>query len=112
MDLPMRKRIAIAAGAFSLLLAFFVAGVFIYDASQSDRIANGVYIGSVNLSGLDTKVASQKLHAQFLKPLGEPIVARFKHASFTLTPKQAEVSADVSAMVDEAIKVSRAGTIV
>ncbi|HEX2087832.1 MAG TPA: L,D-transpeptidase/peptidoglycan binding protein [Solirubrobacteraceae bacterium] len=108
----MRSPLFIAVAAFLTLLILGSAAVFAYDASRDDKIADGVRVGGILLGGLDDEEARRKLESELLAALREPVVVRARKRSFRLPAERAKVSADVEAMVDEALERSREGGIV
>src|SRR5215211_17482 len=77
------------------------------DRANSDRIADGVRVGDVNLGVLTTDQARHRLRARLAKPIEKPVTATFEEQDFTLTPDQAKLRADVDGMVDAAFDASR-----
>jgi lipoprotein-anchoring transpeptidase ErfK/SrfK len=88
---------AIAVGAYAL------------DRANSDKIADGVRIGGVNVGGLSADQAQHRVHARLVKPLDKPVTVTFEDKKFTLSPDQLQVHADVNGMVDTALSASRSG---
>ena len=104
-----RSFIAVATLLF-LLIAGSVA-VYAYDASNEDRVANGIRIAGVQVGGLDAADARQKLRRKLQVPLEKPIVVEHGKKRFTLSTEDAAVKADVGGMVDEAVAASRGGNL-
>jgi lipoprotein-anchoring transpeptidase ErfK/SrfK len=84
-----------------------VVGYF-YAHSESDVLAAGIRLGSVELGGLSAPAAQVKL-AHAYRPLTRPLVLRYGGDRFVLTASQANVSVDISALVDRALALSRRG---
>jgi lipoprotein-anchoring transpeptidase ErfK/SrfK len=107
----MRDRSFIVVASFLGFLLAGAAGLFAYDSSRDNRIAEGVRVGGVDVSGMTATDARQHLSTSLLAGLREPIVVRSTGHSFRLTPAQAGAVYDVDGMVDEAIRASRRGNI-
>lgn len=97
-----------------LLLAMVAgaAGVYLYDSSNEDRIAEGATVAGVPVGGLTTAAARAEVQEQVAAPLERPIVIRRGGRRFTLSAEDADVSADVGGMVDEALRESREGSVI
>ncbi len=65
----MRTKTSIAALIAAVLLVVVVGGAYAYDSSQKDKIADGVTIGGVDVSGLDEEEAAAKVHRKLVAPL-------------------------------------------
>ena len=107
----MRSPTFIAVAAFIALLIAGSVAVWAFDASREDRIAEGVRVGGIMVGGMDREAARAKLGDELLHPLKAPVVVRTADRRFRLTAAQSKVSADVDAMVDEAIERSRKGNV-
>ncbi len=102
-----RVQIALAAGLGALLL--LAVGAYALDRANSDKIANGVRVGDVDVGGLSTDQARKRLHAHLAKPLEKPVTVTFEGTKYTLSPDRLELHADVDGMVDAAVAASRSG---
>ncbi len=96
-----------------LLLALIAGagGVYAYDSSNSERMAEGVTVAGVPVGGMTTSEARAEVQEQVAAPLNRPIVIRRGEQRFTLSAQDADVSADVGGMVDEALRASREGNV-
>lgn len=101
------KSIAIIASVAVVLLG--IAGVFVYDSSRADVIANGVSIGPVDVSGLSRDDARTRLQQRLVEPLNTTLVIGARNETFPLSAREAHIEVDVDAMLDAAIQRSRAG---
>jgi lipoprotein-anchoring transpeptidase ErfK/SrfK len=101
----------IAVAAFLALLLVGAVGVYAYDHSREDEIAEGVTVGGVAVGGLDRAAAARKLRRELLDPLAEPVVVKAGEKRFRLGGKEARVGANIEAMVDDAIAAGRSGSI-
>jgi lipoprotein-anchoring transpeptidase ErfK/SrfK len=104
-----RRPLLIAAVVTLLVVVGLGAAVVVLDGRADGKIADGVRIGSVDVSGLSTGQAQAKVRRELLDPLDEPIVVRHDGESWTLTARQARIKADVGGMVDEAVQRSEEG---
>ena len=109
----MRNRTFIFVAGFLVVLLVGAGAVYLYDASQSDDIADGVKVGGVEVGGLTRSQARDKLQRELVTNLTQPVVV---HAAgghtFKLTAKKAKVTMDVNGMVQEAVDRSRKGSVV
>jgi len=101
--------IAICTVVVALLAAG--GGVFAYDSSRDDVIAEGVRISGVDVGGLRAGQARERLQRALLEPLSRPVVARYKGRRYRLTSKQAGVGVNIDRSVGQAIERSRSGSI-
>jgi lipoprotein-anchoring transpeptidase ErfK/SrfK len=107
----MRDRSFIVVASFLGFLFAGAAGLFGYDSSRENRIAEGVRVGGVDVGEMTASAARQHLSTALRAGLTEPIVVRSPGHSFRLTPRQAGAVYDLDGMVDEAIRASRRGNI-
>ena len=105
------KTFLILAGLTVVLLLAAGAGVYAYDTSRKDRIADGVTVSGVAVGGLDRATAREKLEAVLLEPLKKPVTVRYKDRRFRLTPAQTELGIDLDGSVDRALARSRRGNV-
>jgi lipoprotein-anchoring transpeptidase ErfK/SrfK len=108
----MRHRSFILLATLLGLLIFGAVGVYAYDASREDTIAEGVTINGIDVGGMKAGRARQTVAEQVAAPLQQTVRVRYKRRTFTLDPRQAGVKADVGGMVQEALDKSRRGNIV
>ena len=85
------------------------AAAYAIDRAHSDQISEGVRVGGVDVGGLSTDEARHRLRTRLADPLEKPVAARFEDRTFTLTPRQLRLRADIDGMVDAALKASRTG---
>ena len=101
------KLITLVAVAAVVLLG--VAGVFVWDASRSDVIGNGVKVGPVDVSGLSRADARARLQERLVAPLNTPLVISAGNHVFPLSAREAKIQIDSEAMLDEAVERGRSG---
>jgi lipoprotein-anchoring transpeptidase ErfK/SrfK len=112
-DVSMSRRAIIAlAGAVLVALGATAGGVYAYDRAQADRVAHGVFVGGVDIGGLEAEAARAKLRAQMLPRLAEPLTVVYRRTRFELTASEARVNADMDAAVHAALARSRDGDLV
>jgi vancomycin resistance protein YoaR len=105
----MRTRLIVLA-AFLLLLGLGgVAGVYFYDDSTKNQIAEGVKVNGVPIGGMTRAQAEKKLSATLLAPLDRPVKATYKDRTFTLSQKAASIGIDIRGSVDKALRRSQEG---
>lgn len=103
------KTIMITLAAVVAVLVAGTAGTFAWDSGRSDVIANGVKVGSVDVGGLSRAEARARLGERLVKPLSTPLVISAAGQAFQLSARETKIAVDVEAMLDEAVRRSRAG---
>jgi len=98
----------VAAVTFLLLLA---VGVWAYDDSQKDKVAEGITIGGVDIGGKDEDQARKIIKREVVAPLKQPVQVSYHGETYTLSAEQLHAKADVNGMVQEAVDKSRDGGI-
>lgn len=101
----------LAGALLTLMLAALLAGMYVYDRSRSDLIANGVRVGGVNVGGLKPDAARRRLDSALLAPLQRPVTVAFGSRTFAITGRQAHIRLDVNVLVQQALDRSRSGSI-
>jgi lipoprotein-anchoring transpeptidase ErfK/SrfK len=94
-----------------VLVAVLLAGMYLYDHSRRDIIANGVRVAGVDLGGLKPEAARRRLDSELLAPLRREVRVSFATHTFAITGRQAGVSLDVNGLVQQALARSRSGSI-
>ncbi|HXF32394.1 MAG TPA: L,D-transpeptidase/peptidoglycan binding protein [Solirubrobacterales bacterium] len=105
----MGRKSKFAAIAAVLVVALAAAGAYLYDRSQEGKIADGVTIEGVDVGSMDAAAAEAKLRRELLRPLDQPLRARFGDRSWKLSPAALKVRADIHGAVEEAVAASREG---
>lgn len=108
----MRQRTFIALAAGIGLLVFGAVGVYAYDASRDDLIADGITVGGVDVGGLRAGEARAVLERELAQPARRPLTVRVGRRRFTLSADRARIATDVEGMVQEALEHSRDGHLV
>jgi lipoprotein-anchoring transpeptidase ErfK/SrfK len=98
--------------AVLVLVGVLAVAALIYDHSKSDAIAAGVKVGGIPVGGLSKSKAETLLAARLRRIAGRPIKVHAANHTFTLSARQAHVSAgDPVALAAQALKASRHGDI-
>lgn len=90
-------------------LLLLAVGAYAVDRANSDKIADGVRVGDVNVGGMSTDQARKRLRARVAKPVEKPVTVTFEGTHYTLSPERLQLRADVDGMVDAALDASRDG---
>ena len=105
----MRIATLILVSALIVVLVAGVGGIYAYDSSRDDAIAEGVSVNGVALGGLSEERARAKLEQSILPSLQRPVVVTRREDTFRLSPRRARVTVNVDAAVREAVQRSREG---
>jgi lipoprotein-anchoring transpeptidase ErfK/SrfK len=107
----MKTRLLFVAG-MAIVVVLVGAGVlYAYDHSNRNTIAHGVKVAGIDIGGLSPAQARARLRIDYLPRFARPVVVRYHRHRFTLSPRAAHVTANVNAVVDEALQRSRSGSI-
>jgi lipoprotein-anchoring transpeptidase ErfK/SrfK len=107
----LRSRLFIAVAAFLAVLVSLAAAIVVYDHGRENIIAKGVRVGGVDIGGLTRSEAEAKLRHAILEPLRRPVTVDHGTRVWRLTAREAQVSTNLDATVDEALAASRDGGI-
>jgi len=99
-----------AIGAAVVLVA--ALGMYLYDHSRRDLIANGVRIDGVSVGGLHPAAALTKIQNQLIARLDRPLTIRSGPQRWMLGVREAGLTVDAQNMVAQAVSASREGSIV
>jgi hypothetical protein len=105
----MGKKTSIVAIVAAVLLVVVVAGAYAYDSSQKDKIADGVTIGGVDVSGMSEEEAAAAVRRKLLSPLRHALKVSFDGETWQLPGKKLKIRADVESAVEEAVEDSQEG---
>ena len=109
----MRHRSFIFLALFLFAMLAGSIGVYAYDASRDDLIADGITVGGVNVGGMRAGEARAAIEEQLTARLSEPLVVRYKkQRTFRLTAAEARLRVASERMVQEALAKSREGNVV
>ncbi|MGN6429840.1 MAG: L,D-transpeptidase family protein [Gaiellaceae bacterium] len=92
-----------------LVLAAGAGGLYAYDSSRSDVIAQGVTAGGVDVGGLSAARARDVLRRSLGPKLGSSVVLLSHDRRWTLSPASIDARLGVDRMVREALAQSRQG---
>ncbi len=107
-----RRSVPIVVAVSVGVLAVLVAGMYLYDHSRRDLIANGVKVDGVSVGGLREAAARTKVQHELIARLNRPVTVSVAGHRWTLSPREARLSVDTSGMVAEAVSAGREGSIV
>lgn len=105
----MRKSHVIALVSVLGLLLVVVGAAFAYDQTRKDKIAEGVTVGGVDVGGMTPAQAKATLERRILDPLREPLVVERGTRSWRLSAREARITANLEASVDQAKAAGRDG---
>jgi lipoprotein-anchoring transpeptidase ErfK/SrfK len=107
-----RRRAPIFILGFVVLLAAVAVGAaYAYDQSRADRIAPGMKIGGVDVGGLSTDAARQRLIERAVQPRRRTLTVQATGHRFTLPARTSRITADLDDALDQALADSRRGWI-
>ena len=107
----MKKRVfTIGSAAVLLVLAAGAGGLYAYDSSRSNVIAEGITAGGVDVGGLSASRARDVLRRSLAPKLGQGVVLRWGGRHWTLPAADIDAKLGVGRMVREALQLSREGT--
>lgn len=107
----MARKTQVAIIAVVVLLLGGAVAAYAYDGAQKDKIADGVTVAGINLSGMEREQATQTLANQVLAPQRKPVTVKFRDQTFKLPAKALKIRANVDAAVDQAFEASREGSL-
>jgi lipoprotein-anchoring transpeptidase ErfK/SrfK len=107
-----RSRAPFFVLGFLVVLAALVAGAaYAYDQSRTDEIAPGVRIGGVDVGGLSTQAARERLVQRAVLPRRRTLTVHASGHTFTLPAKTSRITADLDAALERAVADSHKGWI-
>ena len=108
----MRQKSFIALAVFLVLMLVGAIGVYAYDASRDDLIADGITVGGVNVGGMRAAEARTAIEEGLARPLRKPLVVRHGKRRFRLSAADARLRVASERMVQEALEESREGNVI
>lgn len=90
-----------------LILAVGAIGVYLWDSSYEDTIAEGVTIGGVDVGGMEAEAASAQIRQNLVAPLDRAVKVKQGEQTYKLKPSEIKIRADLDRMVGEALAKSR-----
>jgi lipoprotein-anchoring transpeptidase ErfK/SrfK len=106
----MNRMATMSIAAVVVVVLVFLGVVFIVDASRDDQIADGIRIGPVDVGGLSTAAAKERVQRQLAGGARRTVVLRYRTDRFVLKPERAQERLDVDASVEAARKKGREGS--
>jgi lipoprotein-anchoring transpeptidase ErfK/SrfK len=106
-----RGRRVIIGASIAAVVSVGAIGAYAYDRSQRHTIADGVRVGGIDLGGADPAQARARLRTRLLASLRRPVTVVYHDHRFRLSARRARVAVDLDALVDEALRRSREGSI-
>lgn len=107
----MRSKSFVLASALIAVIVLAAGGLYAYDHSRPALIAQGVHVAGVDLGGLGAPAARARLESSYVAGLRRPVVVDHGTDQWRLTAREARVTANVDAMVDDALARSDAGNV-
>ncbi|HEV2785541.1 MAG TPA: L,D-transpeptidase family protein, partial [Solirubrobacteraceae bacterium] len=95
--------------ALLMLVALLAGAAALVDGSRSERLADGIRIGGIDVGGLDAAKAAQLVHLRAVAPKRRTLRVHAGSKTFRLRPQQLQVRADVEEAVHRALADSRRG---
>jgi lipoprotein-anchoring transpeptidase ErfK/SrfK len=103
------RTLVIALAALVTLLVLAGGAALLYDGANSDRLANGIRIGGIDVGGMDRAAAAERLHRLAVAPQRRDLRVHTVDKTFVVTAAELRVTADVDQALDQAIGASRRG---
>jgi hypothetical protein len=107
-----RQKSFIALAVFLAAMLAGAIGVYAYDASRDDLIADGITAGGVHVGGMRASEARVAIEDGLAAPLRKPLVVRYRDRRFRLTAAKARLRVAAERMVQEALEKSRDGNVI
>jgi lipoprotein-anchoring transpeptidase ErfK/SrfK len=109
---PRRTRLLLIAAVGVAFVLVAALGMYLYDHSRRDLIANGVRIDGVSVGGMREAAALAKIQDQLIARLNRPLEVRSGSQRWTLGAREAQLTIDAQNMVAQAVNAGREGSIV
>jgi L,D-transpeptidase catalytic domain/Putative peptidoglycan binding domain len=107
----MNQRSFIVLAAVVAFLVLGTVGVYAYDKSQDDTIADGVKVGGIDIGGMSKSKARTTLGHELTARLNQPLFVSWHGTRYKLSPQAARLRIDVDGIVNEALEKSREGNV-
>jgi lipoprotein-anchoring transpeptidase ErfK/SrfK len=106
----MKKRaLAIGIGVIVLVLAAGAGGLYAYDSTRSDVIAQGITIGGVDVGGLGAARARDVLERSLGPKVERGIIVKWRDRGGILRAPDIDARLNTARMINEAVNRSRGG---
>ena len=106
---PLRIALVVVGIALLVLIGAAVAAAYIYDQDHRDRLADGIRVGGVDVGGLGVDAAKARVIQRAVAPHRRALTVHAAGRTFTLTPAQTRVTANVDQALDKALADSQRG---
>ena len=106
-----RRKLAVWLAATLLAVVALAVGAYAYDSTRDDLIVEGVRVADVDIGGLTSTQAKTRLHIALAPRLRQPVLVRVAGHSYRLSPRAAQLAADVESMVKGALHTSRSSAL-
>jgi lipoprotein-anchoring transpeptidase ErfK/SrfK len=107
----LRSPLTLVAIALLVIAGAAVAAAYIYDQGHRDRLAEGVRVGGVDVGGLSVDAARARIVERAVAPHRRTLTVHAGDRTFTLTPAQSRITADLDAALNQALADSQHGWI-
>jgi lipoprotein-anchoring transpeptidase ErfK/SrfK len=101
--------LAIVGVALLVLVGAAVVAAYIYGQGHRDQLADGIRVGGVDVGGLSVDAAKARVIERAVAPHRRTLTVHGGGQTFTLTPAQSRVTADVDEALDKALADSQRG---
>jgi lipoprotein-anchoring transpeptidase ErfK/SrfK len=105
----MKKSLAAVLLIFLAFAGAAIGGMYAFDRSRDDVIAEGISAAGINLGGLTVDEARATLEHSVQRPLSRPLTIRYGEHGVLLTARAAGVKVDIEGTVAHALERSRRG---
>src|SRR4051794_23825738 len=102
-------RVAWRWPALGAVVAAILGALLIYDATRSDRIADGVRVGGLDVGEMSRTQAQAAVQRHFGRRASRPLVVVWRGRRFTLAPAASGARVDADATARRALSRSRRG---
>jgi lipoprotein-anchoring transpeptidase ErfK/SrfK len=110
--LKTHQKLLIALVAMITAMLLLAVAVYAYDKAQEDQIAPGISVGGVDIGARSAGEARDVIQDEVVTPLQKPVVVTYEGERYKLSPQKLDQQADLDAIVDEAVELSREGDLV
>jgi lipoprotein-anchoring transpeptidase ErfK/SrfK len=107
----MPRRLAAVVTLAVVVLLVGAGSLYAFDRQVKTKIADGVTVNGIDVSGLKPEQARARLQAALVEPLTRPVTVRHKGRRFRLTAEQASIAVDIDGSVERAMAVSTDGNV-
>ena len=105
----MKKSLAVVLLIFLAFAGAAIGGMYAFDRSRDDVIAEGISAAGIDLSGLTVDEARSALEHSVQRPLSRPLTIRYGEHGVLLSARAAGVEVDIEGTVAHALERSRRG---